>query len=406
MTLERSKPAASALWEVGGSNTAESCWPDSRQELLLRAALLRGEDALGAWRQWRRHADINEIDAGSFRLLPLLYANLRDASCEDDLMGLLKGVYRNAWYKNQLLFHRAAEVLSSLRQAGVETIVLKGIALTRLYYRNMGLRYMDDVDLLVRPRRAIEAMNVLRATGWRAANRSPEALLGYEHAADFGDGAGRKVDLHWRVMWEGRPSADEGDLWEASVPLNVGGVETRALCAADQLLHVCVHGANWNPVPPLRWVADATMIMRGSAPVDWPRLVEQARKRQLTLLAGETLDYLRRLLDAPVPEGTITALKEVPVSRRERLFFRIRTRRDPSLRRLPVLWHWYDSFRLASEEVSLPARTVGFLKYLQSLWGGERLRDLPLLIIYKGARAAAGVVNSYAQGRFRPRRAA
>ncbi|HEX8291585.1 MAG TPA: nucleotidyltransferase family protein, partial [Pyrinomonadaceae bacterium] len=118
------------------TSAPESCWPDPGQELLLRAALLRGDDALRAWRQWKRGNDVNEIDTGSYRLLPLLYANLREAACEDELTGLLKGVYRNAWYKNQLLFHHAAAVLSFLRRAGVETIVLKGIALTRLYYRD------------------------------------------------------------------------------------------------------------------------------------------------------------------------------------------------------------------------------------------------------------------------------
>lgn len=384
----------------------DSCWPDAGQELLLRAALLRSDDALRAWRQWKRGADINEIDAGSYRLLPLLYANLRDAACDDKLMGLLKGVYRNAWYKNQLLFHRAAAVLDSFRRAGVETIMLKGIALTRLYYRDMGLRYMDDVDLLVRPSQAVEAMEVLRATEWRAGSRSPEALLAYEHAAEFSDGAGRKVDLHWRAIWEGCPSACDDDFWEASVPLDVVGVETRALCATDQLLHVCVHGANWNPVPPLRWVADAWTVMRGDAPIDWPRLIEQARKRQLTLVASETLGYLRRLLDAPVPEAALLALKEAPVSRRERLFFRIRTRSDMSLRRLPVLWHWYDSFRLAGENDSLAARVASFAKYLQSLWGVERLRELPLRVAYKVVRAAAGVFNSCTRGRFRMHRPA
>jgi hypothetical protein len=391
---------------VKTTSAPESCWPDPGQELLLRAALLRGDDALRAWRQWKRGNDVNEIDTGSYRLLPLLYANLRDAACEDELTGLLKGVYRNAWYKNQLLFHHAAAVLSFLRRAGVETIVLKGIALTRLYYRDMGLRYMDDVDLLVRPGRAVEAMKALRAAGWRAGSRSPEALLGYEHAAEFSDGAGRKLDLHWRAMWEGRPSVRDDDFWEASLPLDVGGAETRALCAADQLLHVCVHGANWNPVPPLRWVADALMIMRGDAALDWARLVEQARKRQLTLAAGETLGYLRRLLDAPVPEGALLALKEAPVSRRERLFFRIRTRSDTSLRRLPVLWHWYDCFRAPSENASPAARVAGFAKYLQSLWGVERLRELPLKVSYRVVRAAAGVVNSCTRGRFRRQRPA
>jgi len=77
------------------------CWPTREQELLLRAALLQGNDAINAWHEWKSSVDIEQLDQGSYRLLPLLYRSLHIDGVEDPLMNKLKGVYRMTWYKNQ-----------------------------------------------------------------------------------------------------------------------------------------------------------------------------------------------------------------------------------------------------------------------------------------------------------------
>lgn len=374
--------------------------------MLLRAALLHGSDALDAWDWWKTQADFDRLDQGSHRLLPKLYHNLQAQGLDDPLMGKLKGIYRNTWYKNQLLFHHAANVLSSLNRASIETMILKGAALVSLYYHDQGLRHMDDFDVLVRPHQALQAMRILEESGWRSSRQYSAAWLMYEHAAEFKDGANRNIDLHWRVMWEGRRSVADDDFREAAVKTNIAGIETRALNSSDQLLHVCVHGANWNVVPPLRWVADAMMIMQSPSTIDWNRLIEQAQKRQLTLLMHETLNYLRGLVNAPVPPGVLQTLRRAPVSRREKLFFQTRTSSHIALRRLPVLWHWYESFRLSSRSDSASGRLVNLVRYLQSLWHVEHLWQVPFHIAYKGARAGMHLPYWYLRNRLARRRPA
>jgi len=374
--------------------------------MLLKAALLTGNQALDAWQRWKLMVDIDRLDQGSHRLLPKLYHNLKAELPGDPLMGRLKGVYRQTWYKNQLLFHHTATVLHSLHQASIETITLKGAALVVVNYQDEGLRHMDDFDVLVRPEQALIAMQVLKDSGWQSDYQSPDALLTYEHAAEFRDSAKRKIDLHWRAIWEGRRSISEDDFWEAAVKIKVAGVETLALYPSDQLLHVCVHGANWNVVPPLRWVADAMTIIQSSSPVDWGRLVEQAEKRELTLLMHETLAYLQGLLGAPVPSVVLQSLRATPFSYREKLFFQTRTSSHIALRRLPVLWHWYESFRLASTDDSTTRRLVHLLKYFQSLWHLEHFWQVPLHIAYKGARALVHIPYWYVRNKLVRRRPA
>ena len=125
------------------------CWPTPNQELLLRAALLDDAQAIPAWEQWQQTVDFTEIDHRSQKLLPLVYHNLTRLDVSGPLIERSKGYYRLTWYKNHLQFHHMAVVLHDLHQAGIPTLLLKGAAMAVYYYRDPGLRPMEDFDLLV-----------------------------------------------------------------------------------------------------------------------------------------------------------------------------------------------------------------------------------------------------------------
>ena len=52
--------------------------PSREQEFLLKAALLDGNECITAWEEWKLMADIEGLDGGSQRLLPLALYNLKD----------------------------------------------------------------------------------------------------------------------------------------------------------------------------------------------------------------------------------------------------------------------------------------------------------------------------------------
>ena len=295
--------------------------PTARQELLLRAALLPTAEAGAAWSEWATDSAMDNLDEGSYRLLPLVYRNLKAQGIQHRLMGTLKGLYRRAWYENQLLFHRTAGVLESLRKAGIPTLLLKGAALALEYYKDLGARPMSDLDFLVPEEKAVAACALLEAAGWRRTTAAPAKLtasfLRARHALGMEHEAGGKIDLHWHVLyWTCFPGADR-DFWADSVPADLLGETTRTLNPADQLLHACVHGVDWNEVSPVRWIPDALAVM-GSAPsLDWDRIVRQAERRRLGLHLEDTLGYLRANWGAPVPEEVLRSLSRLPVSEGE-----------------------------------------------------------------------------------------
>lgn len=350
-------------------------WPDRTQTLLLRAALLRGEAAIDAWEEWRAAADPQRLDPGSQRLIPQLFQNLRREGVRDPLVESFRPAHRKTWTRNRVLLHVLGDVVGRLAEAGIDTVLLKGAALIPLAYRDYGCRPLGDLDVLVRAEQAPAAMAVLRRHGWSSRFEFPERLIGPRHADEFVDGALRRIDLHWSVLQECCGSRWNEDFWAARIPLAIAGVKTAALCPADQLLHVCMHGARSGPVQPVGWVADAMMLLEASeGAIDWDRLLAQTARRRLVVPMGGALRFLHAGLGAAIPREVLERIAAMPSSRTERWEHRVKVAPRPLLGSLPVLW--FDYARLA-EDASLGQRLLGFPRYLQCTFRTKALWSLP-----------------------------
>jgi hypothetical protein len=338
-----------------------SYWPTAQQELCLRAALLPGEAGRAAWRQAVATTAIEDLDAASRSLVPLVYQNLARLGAFDDVaIESLKGRYLLAWGENQRAFDRVLPLLRAFEEAGIEHIVLKGLALIARFYRDPGVRPMADVDVLVRSADVERASDVAGNLGWRPRYRLSRAFLRVKHAGPLDHPAGFVCDVHWRVFEEAGASEADRDFWAAAEPAEFQGTRFRVLAPTDQLLHVCGHAARWQPVPAIRWVADAMVILR-EAPIDWPRFLAHTVERRFVLRMRQMLGYLRLALAATVPSLVAAELARRPVTLLERLEHLVRTREHRVLGELPT----YVFNCLRGE----PRPMLALPGYLRDAWG-------------------------------------
>jgi hypothetical protein len=366
--------------------TGRHGWPTPAQALLLRAALLHGPEALDAWERWKASTDIDRIDRGSHRLLPLVYRMLEREGVADPLLARLKGVYRHTWSRNQLMLHALAGGVRALQEAGLEAMILKGAALSLVYYRDLGARPMDDVDVLVRTGDAERALELLRARGWRPELAIPPARLGALHGVAMRNAAGQSLDLHWHLTPAALAPDADADYWAAAHTTRLGGQQVRLLAPTHQLFHAFAHGVKSNVVPPLRWVADATVVLRQAPGIDWPRLVAAATRDRLVLPVREGLHYLVALVDAPVPAPVLDELDRIPVSRRDRLEHWARVSTDPSATWAAVVKLWFHWLRHVDREGGALTTVTGFGGYLRHRFGAEGRWDLARVMAAKGGR--------------------
>ena len=353
------------------------CWPTEQQELLLRTALLEEPDATRAWHAARADLDpdFSTVAGDSMKLIPLVYRNLIRLGIDDPLVPRLRGIYRRTWYSNQVLFHDVARLLTALRDAGVDTLVLKGAALIERYYGDAGVRPMADVDVLVPYEDARRAVTVLLDLGWTLPKVSLERFMRLRHGIPFEGPDGRRFDLHWRVLkLLDRPGTwESGAFWRGSVEIEIAGVPTRTLNAADHLLHVCAHGMRWRPH--VFWPADTATILR-NGDIDWERLLRETRRFRSTLLIGDALTYLADVFDAQVPPEVVMELERTPVTARDRYAHRATVRppkRGRIFRDFPAVFRRYARM---SVTWSLPRAAGAFPRHVRDTYELDSVSDL------------------------------
>ena len=350
------------------------------QEMLLKASLLKGDPSLIAWREWRASINIEDhMDNGSFRLLPLLYQNLRKHHVEDPLMDRLKGIYRQTWYKNQKLFYETGKILKYFHDAGIQTMIVKGAALSALTYKNHGVRPMSDVDVMVPFSQILTATEVLRQKGWAPCiYPESEETLKYRISLQYKNSCNDEFDLHWFPYIEFNRKKLDGDLWNHSVPIMLANEETTAPCPTDNLIHVMIHGTWWNPEPPIRWIADAMSIFNAfGVELDWERFVNTVRINRIALRIRDALVYLKNTFHADIPNHVIKTIIDMPTSITERIAYSYSLRNPNIITEkfgyIPIL---YLDFLRINSDAGLLQSTINFPRYLQYNYQMDHLSDV------------------------------
>jgi hypothetical protein len=232
-------------------------------ELLLLYAILEKNNraALDYFTQWSQRVDLDKVEGGSFRLLPLLYKRVAQTVQPIPQLNKLKGIYRQSLYRNSLLFHKAFAVLTELKNMGVSFILLKGTALVAAYYEDIGARPMSDVDFLIQEEDVERVLRFLKERGWQSKYGFTQGkVVKHIHSVDLQNQEGYELDVHWRAFyqcpWDGADLA----LWKQTEEVAFKGLTFRILNPTQQILHNCAHGVRWNALSSIRWIVDVRLI--------------------------------------------------------------------------------------------------------------------------------------------------
>ena len=247
---------------------------------------------------------------------------------------------------------------------------------------------MLDADVLVHAHQAEQAMELLTRLRWKPVRYTqPQTRIPILHSTPFEDDAGRQLDLHWHLFWECFNANDDDEYWANAVPIKIGAAQTLALSPTDQLLHTCWHGARWNEVPPIRWIADAMSIMGESAEeIDWTSLSKKAQKHRIVMPVKDSLEYLKKTFDAPVPDTLLKSLADIRISKIERESYEVTLNPMAPPTTTKILRQLYYDYRWLSSSTSSRFKSLTFAKHLQAKWDIERLWQVPLYVSIRMVR--------------------
>jgi putative nucleotidyltransferase-like protein len=218
-----------------------------------------------------------------------------------------------------------AEVVTTLRHAGVRAIVIKGPVFAQWLYRDGAIRSYSDSDVMVSPAQTSQAEAVLRSLGfepWAEPSGAYSEAMGPKHAAcwarDWPGGA--LVDLHDSLAGA---CADKAAVWAAvsrdTATMRVGDALVEVAGPAANALIVALHAANNGPghdrscedltraievVDADTWAAASRLAAETGAEEMFGaglRILPRGRElaEQLALARPETVDVLLRAAGAP-----------------------------------------------------------------------------------------------------------
>jgi hypothetical protein len=188
------------------------------------------------------------------RLIGLLARAVRDDVCivTDDVRERIERVFRG-WLTHALCVERLLiDATIALDRAGIDSRVLKGVALSHSAYPDPAVRVFGVVDVLV-PGNQLRAAAQVLADRFDAPAPPPELRRGFDDR--FGKEAMIKVgavelDVH-RTFVEGAYglTVDLSELFAPPYRFPLGGHELDALPQPQRLLHACYAAAfgDWPP---------------------------------------------------------------------------------------------------------------------------------------------------------------
>ena len=335
-----------------------------QHRLLLRAALLDKEAAVPAFETWHANTDwAGDFDAGSYQLLPQLYVNLDRCGYDAPIMGRLRGLYRNAWYRNQQQLALLQDLIKRLELSDIRTMLLGDGALMYGYCISPGARNLHTLDILIPAERASAASEIMTAEQWQSTTDSSGDLRYRQHAC-FTRGDNHTCTLYWYTP--PRTGLDHETSWERAKPAQLNGINTLIPDAPEMLLHQVRHGLTEQGIPTLPGLA-ALAIVAGSENMNWSAATRLANDNYLELKLFMALTTVKAELGTPIPDTTLSELGEKKVSLVEKLEHRA-ARRRPDAK---------DNFLGPLERLSL-----GFLQYTGKAGPAAMASELPEFLRY------------------------
>lgn len=219
----------------------------NEHDLLLRAALLDGSEAVDCWRAWGDSTTVDELDGDAQWLLPLLYHNLVEHGVPAHELVRYAGVYRHHWYRNLLLLHDAEVAHGSQRP-----VVFGGAAIALARPARVGARPFQSVETL----------------------GGSVPLFGDPFDAQL-------IERARTVTWRHRS-------WSVLDP-------------ADHLVLVCLRGADADSRSSLLWLLDAATLIKLHSTLDWARVTALSEALGCRREVAAALDEVSRRCAVSIP---------------------------------------------------------------------------------------------------------
>lgn len=194
------------------------------------------------------------------------------------------------------------KVHSSLADAGIDALLLRGPALAKRFYPDESLRTYRDIDLIIRKDLLLKAADVMLQLGFKA-----------DRGLDYWEGRGEwpftdgetVVELHWEAYPEpfhgtAVPAVD--DIWNNPDRVTIGTRDIGCLPTSHLLLSSFLHTAYEHQFDRFVRLVDIRQIMKqATGSVDWDWFMDAVRRTGTEAAIAKALECIDAVIPLTVP---------------------------------------------------------------------------------------------------------
>jgi hypothetical protein len=257
------------------------------------------------------------------RVLSLLWHRLRQKGLDVFVPAAAAETFKDAFRQNTLhnlrFYGELHRLLSVLKSEGIPLILLKGIFLADAVYGNIGVREMNDIDVLARPADLARIAGILTEMGYTPLSpiSVDTTLKSAHHLPRMIKNGHAGFEIHWNVTSPNETyTIDPCGLWDRAVPVRIANCDTLTLSPEDLLLHLCLHTSYHHQFAfGLRPSCDiAETIDHFGAGINWQAVTNQAVQWGWQRGVYLSLQLAAELAGADVPADILDRLRPSDVT--------------------------------------------------------------------------------------------
>ncbi|MBL7196658.1 MAG: nucleotidyltransferase family protein [Candidatus Omnitrophica bacterium] len=283
----------------------------------------------------------------------------------EELKNKLKQSYQSILIRNWSTQIELQKVVSLLNHAQIQVIVLKGASLLGTVYKNIGLRPMVDVDLLVERKDFSKIKSILHQAGYQKAdNLDQESLEKFGGEIRLCKKGRLSLDIHSNLSQYERFGNIfridmDGEIWNKSKTYKAPVGELRILNPSHLIMHLCMHQAIAHYFAGLFRFCDLReTVLTYQQDIDWHDLILKVERYKIKKIVYYSLFFTQELFGRIVSDDVLEALRP---NKKQRILT--------------------DFFVSKKKILSLPNREPTFKKYIGQLFLMDNFLDIPRVVI-------------------------
>ena len=262
--------------------------------------------------------DLIFTNAHQEKTLPLIYFNLSKlsllhyipSSIAAELSRISKGITGN----NIFMYQELGKLLKLFTRSHLDIIVLKGASYIETLYKNISLRSMGDIDLLVKEENLELARELLLNNGYiQESGWNEHQQVDTHHLAHFIHQLNKTVvELHWTIgMYEQILPINMEEVWSRAQLISIGKNKMKILSAEDMILHQCshlfiVHEGEFS----LKNLCDISEIIKKyNLILNWDLIVDCSFHYKIAAIVYAALFLVKNIYHQKIPQQVIDKLE-------------------------------------------------------------------------------------------------